>query len=126
MCFWYLIDTITNSKKFSSKKCFSQRAALVHEAEMNYRHSRENGPFHPATSSDGGVFLGQGGDPHGRAGGTGQAYHGLLSNETPFDSGLARGVKRTYVCLDRISGRIGTVLRRNPLARIFSLTYMVR
>ena len=108
------------------KLIFFQQTALAQEGELSFRNARDNAPFssHAHSASDG--LLGHHGDLHGRTGGPGLGYHGLLSNETPFDSGVARGVKRTYVCLDRISGRIGNVLRRNPMARIFALAYMVR
>ena len=44
--------------------------------------------------------------------------------ETPFDTGVARRVKRAYSTLDAISVRIGVFLRRYPLARIFVIIYM--
>lgn len=45
--------------------------------------------------------------------------------ESPFDTGVARRVKRAYSTLDSISIRTGVFLRRYPLARILVLIYMV-
>lgn len=45
--------------------------------------------------------------------------------ETPFDTGVARRVKRAYSSLDAVSVRTGVFLRRYPLARILVLFYMV-
>ncbi len=45
--------------------------------------------------------------------------------ETPTDTRVARGVKRAYSSLDKLSLRIGVALRRYPLARIFVIAYMV-
>lgn len=45
--------------------------------------------------------------------------------ETPFDTSVARRVKRAYSSLDAISIRTGLFLRRNPLVRILVLIYMV-
>ncbi|XP_046609401.1 golgin-84 [Neodiprion virginianus] len=45
--------------------------------------------------------------------------------ETPFDTGVARRVKRAYSSLDAVSVRTGVFLRRYPLARILVLVYMV-
>jgi len=45
--------------------------------------------------------------------------------ESPMDTTVARGVKRAYSSLDRLSWRIGTTLRRYPMARIFVIAYMV-
>ena len=44
--------------------------------------------------------------------------------ETPFDTGVTRGVKRAYSSLDAISVRTGVFLRRYPLARILVFFYM--
>ncbi|XP_071557778.1 golgin subfamily A member 5 [Temnothorax nylanderi] len=44
--------------------------------------------------------------------------------ETPFDTSVARRVKRAYSSLDAISVRTGVFLRRYPLARILVLIYM--
>ncbi|XP_020299405.1 golgin subfamily A member 5 isoform X2 [Pseudomyrmex gracilis] len=44
--------------------------------------------------------------------------------ETPFDTSVARRVKRAYSSLDAISIRTGLFLRRNPLVRILVLIYM--
>lgn len=44
--------------------------------------------------------------------------------ESPFDTGVARRVKRAYSTLDAISVRTGVFLRRYPLARIFIIIYM--
>ncbi|XP_043280356.1 golgin subfamily A member 5 [Venturia canescens] len=44
--------------------------------------------------------------------------------ESPFDTGVARRVKRAYSTLDAISVRTGVFLRRYPLARIFVIIYM--
>jgi hypothetical protein len=45
--------------------------------------------------------------------------------ESPFDTGVARRVKRAYSSLDAVGVRIGLFLRRYPLARILVLFYMV-
>ncbi|XP_069681008.1 golgin subfamily A member 5-like isoform X2 [Periplaneta americana] len=45
--------------------------------------------------------------------------------ESPFDTGVARRVKRAYSSLDAVSIRTGVFLRRYPLARILVLCYMV-
>ena len=45
--------------------------------------------------------------------------------ESPFDTGVARRVKRAYSSLDSVGVRIGVFLRRYPLARIFILIYIV-
>ncbi|XP_011168566.2 golgin-84 isoform X1 [Solenopsis invicta] len=44
--------------------------------------------------------------------------------ETPFDTSVARRMKRAYSSLDAISIRTGVFLRRYPLARILVLIYM--
>ncbi|XP_063992305.1 golgin-84 [Diachasmimorpha longicaudata] len=44
--------------------------------------------------------------------------------ETPFDTTMARKVKRAYSSLDAISVRTGVFLRRYPLARIFVIIYI--
>ncbi|XP_011506310.1 PREDICTED: golgin-84 [Ceratosolen solmsi marchali] len=44
--------------------------------------------------------------------------------ESPFDTGVARRVKRAYSSLDAVGVRIGLFLRRYPLARILVLIYM--
>uniref|UniRef100_A0A0C9Q0F8 Golga5_1 protein n=2 Tax=Fopius arisanus TaxID=64838 RepID=A0A0C9Q0F8_9HYME len=44
--------------------------------------------------------------------------------ETPFDTSMARKVKRAYSSLDAISVRTGVFLRRYPLARIFVIIYI--
>lgn len=45
--------------------------------------------------------------------------------ESPFDTGVARKVKRAYSSLDAVGIRIGVFLRRYPLARIFVIFYIV-
>ncbi|PSN34205.1 hypothetical protein C0J52_13135 [Blattella germanica] len=45
--------------------------------------------------------------------------------ESPFDTGVARRVKRAYSSLDAVSIRTGVFLRRYPLARILVLCYML-
>lgn len=45
--------------------------------------------------------------------------------ESPFDTNVARRVKRAYSNLDGVSIRTGVFLRRYPLARILMLCYMV-
>ncbi|XP_063225587.1 golgin subfamily A member 5 [Bacillus rossius redtenbacheri] len=45
--------------------------------------------------------------------------------ESPFDTGMARRVKRAYSSLDAVSIRTGVFLRRYPLARILVVCYMV-
>lgn len=45
--------------------------------------------------------------------------------ESPFDTDVARRVKRAYSSLDAVSIRTGVFLRRYPLARILVLCYMV-
>ena len=49
-----------------------------------------------------------------------------MMQESPFDTKVARGVKRAYSSLDKLSWRIGATLRRYPIARIFVIAYMVR
>ena len=49
----------------------------------------------------------------------------LLLEESPWDSSLSRRVKKAYSSLDTFSVRVGVFLRRNPVARIFILSYMV-
>ena len=44
--------------------------------------------------------------------------------ESPFDGGVARRVKRAYGSLDGFSVRLGLFLRRYPIARVFVLLYM--
>ncbi|XP_058801609.1 golgin-84 isoform X2 [Phymastichus coffea] len=44
--------------------------------------------------------------------------------ESPFDTGVARKVKRAYSSLDAVGIRIGVFLRRYPLARIFVIIYI--
>lgn len=46
--------------------------------------------------------------------------------ESPYDTGVARGVKRAYTTLDAFSARLGLFLRRYPIARVMILVYMVR
>jgi len=48
-----------------------------------------------------------------------------LLSESPFDSGVARRVKRAYSSLDRVSIQLGVFLRRYPLARILVVCYMM-
>ncbi|XP_054273695.1 golgin-84 [Macrosteles quadrilineatus] len=45
--------------------------------------------------------------------------------ESPFDTGVARRVKRAYSSLDAVSIRTGVFLRRYPLARIMVILYVV-
>ena len=45
--------------------------------------------------------------------------------ETPFDTRVARQVKRAYTTLDSAGIRIGVFLRRYPLARIMVIFYVV-
>ncbi|XP_046670690.1 golgin-84-like [Homalodisca vitripennis] len=45
--------------------------------------------------------------------------------ESPFDTGVARRVKRAYSSLDAVSIRTGVFLRRYPLARILVIFYVI-
>lgn len=44
--------------------------------------------------------------------------------ENPFDTRVARRVKRAYSSLDSAGIRLGVVMRRYPLIRVFSLVYV--
>lgn len=48
-----------------------------------------------------------------------------LLAENPEDTGVTRRVKRAYSSLDTLGIRVGTFLRRYPLARILVILYMV-
>ncbi|XP_077286343.1 golgin A5 isoform X2 [Arctopsyche grandis] len=56
---------------------------------------------------------------------TDDARFPLLLQESPWDSGLSRRVKKAYSSLDTFSVRVGVFLRRNPVARIFIISYMM-
>ncbi|CAG2066137.1 unnamed protein product [Timema podura] len=45
--------------------------------------------------------------------------------ESPFDTSVARRVKRAYSSLDAVSIRTGVFLRRYPVARTLVACYMV-
>lgn len=45
--------------------------------------------------------------------------------ETPFDTRVARRVKRAYSTLDSMGVRLGVFLRRYPLIRILTIFYVV-
>lgn len=44
--------------------------------------------------------------------------------ENPFDTGVARRVKRAYSTLDSVGVRFGVFLRRYPLIRILAIFYV--
>jgi len=45
--------------------------------------------------------------------------------ESPFDGAAARQAKRVYSSIDKLSVRVGTTLRRYPVARLFVFLYIV-
>lgn len=49
----------------------------------------------------------------------------IFLQENPFDTRLSRKMKRAYSNLDSVGVRIGTFLRRYPLARIMVIFYIV-
>lgn len=49
----------------------------------------------------------------------------IFMQENPFDTRVARRVKRAYSSLDSAGVRIGVLLRRYPLIRIFVVFYIV-
>ena len=49
----------------------------------------------------------------------------MFLQENPFDTGVARRVKRTYSTLDSAGVRLGQLLRRYPLIRILCIFYVV-
>lgn len=51
-----------------------------------------------------------------------QLPHFMLEN--PFDTGVARRVKRAYSTLDAVGIRFGVFLRRYPLIRILAIFYV--
>lgn len=48
-----------------------------------------------------------------------------LFQETPFDTRVARRVKRAYSTLDSLGVRVGVILRHYPIVRIFTIFYVV-
>lgn len=49
----------------------------------------------------------------------------IFLQENPFDTGVARRVKRVYSTLDSMGVRLGVFLRRYPLIRILTIFYVV-
>ncbi|OXU21932.1 hypothetical protein TSAR_010551 [Trichomalopsis sarcophagae] len=79
----------------------------LEKLEHEYQNWRKNLPFNSLNDTD-----------------DAKALLPSFLMESPFDTGVARRVKRAYSSLDAVGVRIGVFLRRYPLARTFVILYM--